>query len=201
MKTSLASVFQICLPLISSAEASPVRTLAAPGLGLVSPELSRDFGTSTDESSENCAPDSSSSRTSPPARRYGFQPLEKISADSNTESVPLRFLPSMSEPRTYGAASSSSLLPTPTASSYGSNRGGANAKETGAPAEIARHSPMLGTMAFHGLLATATATANQLSPSMAKWPGCAAWQVVHPRGPLLPSFVEWLMGFPDGWTG
>lgn len=22
----------------------------------------------------------------------------------------------------------------------------------------------------------------------------------HPPGPLLPSFVEWMMGFPDGWT-
>jgi hypothetical protein len=24
--------------------------------------------------------------------------------------------------------------------------------------------------------------------------------VVAPDGPLSPRFVEWLMGFPDGWT-
>lgn len=50
------------------------------------------------------------------------------------------------------------------------------------------------------MLATPTAKANQLAPSMAKWPSCKAWQDLHPPGPLLPSFVEWMMGFPDGWT-
>jgi len=30
-----------------------------------------------------------------------------------------------------------------------------------------------------GLLATPTKTANQLSPSMMKWPGCAAWWTVN----------------------
>ena len=52
----------------------------------------------------------------------------------------------------------------------------------------------------HVTLATPTETGNQLSPSMRKWPGCEAWQKIHPAGPLLPSFVGWLMGFPTGWT-
>lgn len=134
------------------------------------------------------------------------------------------FLPSTWEPLTRERGSS--LLPTPSACSYGSNQGGAagrtgkvraslqtmaargllatptahNAKETGAPAEMRRNSRGLGTLAFHGLLATPTETANQLCLSMRKWPGCVARQEIHPRGPLLPSFVEWMMGFPADWT-
>jgi hypothetical protein len=73
-------------------------------------------------------------------------------------------------------------------------------RSTGSPAELRRKSPTLKALAAAGRLATPTATANQLSPSMAKWPSCAAWQAMHPPGPLLPSFVEWMMGFPDGWT-
>ena len=58
-----------------------------------------------------------------------------------------------------------------------------------------------GFSSFAGaLLATPTATANQLCPSMAKHPGCVAWQAIHPTGPLRPSFVEWMMGFPYEWT-
>ena len=53
-----------------------------------------------------------------------------------------------------------------------------NAKETGAPTELRRNTVALGTLAVHGMLVTTT----------------------HPLGPLLPSFVEWMMGFPDAWT-
>jgi len=73
-------------------------------------------------------------------------------------------------------------------------------------------------------LATPTATANQLSPSMMKHPGCRAWIPTptahnakeggypseHNRntptlaaqagGKLNPTWVEWLMGWPLGWT-
>ena len=75
-------------------------------------------------------------------------------------------------------------------------------------------------------LATPTATANQLCPSMMKWPGCRAWlptptshdhksewstrtgqlsQAVGSSkdpngGKLNPTWVEWLMGWPIGWT-
>jgi len=77
------------------------------------------------------------------------------------------------------------------------------------------------------MLATPTATANQLCPSMQKHPGCRAmWptpaatdhkgssrpgqrrgQLTDPNmgaikdgGQLNPTWVEWLMGFPLGWT-
>ena len=82
------------------------------------------------------------------------------------------------------------------------------------------------------LIATPTATANQLCPSMQKHPGCRAmwptpqasdhiqkrtsksWaakgainqSLANPEitgvtgGKLNPRWIEWLMGYPDGWT-
>lgn len=72
------------------------------------------------------------------------------------------------------------------------------------------------------MIATPTETANQLCPSMQKWPGCRAivatpdanvWkggnrrgQLTDPKygltpngGQLNPQWVAWLMGFPTGW--
>jgi hypothetical protein len=61
-----------------------------------------------------------------------------------------------------------------------------------------------------GLLATPTATANQLAPSMlARWPSCRALLMTGERGEaplelggglLNPRWQEWLMGWPIGWT-
>ena len=54
-------------------------------------------------------------------------------------------------------------------------------------------------MVRSGLLPTPTVKGNYnrkgLSPTSGDGPGTA----VGP-GPLSPQFVEWLMGFPDGWT-
>lgn len=76
----------------------------------------------------------------------------------------------------------------------------------------------------YGYMATPTSTANQLSPSMRKHPGCVAWlptptahnakETAAPSewkrntptlatragGTLNPTWVEWLMGWPLGWT-
>lgn len=76
-----------------------------------------------------------------------------------------------------GETASSSLLPTPTAQSYGSNHGGA-AGRTGP----VRYS--LQTMAKKGLLPTPT----------------GAGRATAVGGPLNPQFVEWMMGFPSNWT-
>lgn len=52
-----------------------------------------------------------------------------------------------------------------------------------------------------GLLATPTATGNQLAPSMAKWPGCRNLQrLADATGLTLLELYEWLMGWPIGWT-
>lgn len=52
-----------------------------------------------------------------------------------------------------------------------------------------------------GRLATPTATANQLAPSMAKWPGCRNLQrLALASGLPFPTLYEWMMGWPIGWT-
>jgi len=81
-------------------------------------------------------------------------------------------------------------LPTPTANEGGRQR----SKSSGAKIR-----PSLGMMARKQLWPTPTATANQLSPSMQKW---AAHQVFEEQvgGSLNPMWVEWLMGWPIGWT-
>ena len=67
------------------------------------------------------------------------------------------------------------LLPTPTA-----NEGGRN-KSASSGAKIR---PSLGMMAKHNLWPDL----SQIDPSIVK------------PGPLAPEFVEWLQGFPIGWT-
>ena len=50
-------------------------------------------------------------------------------------------------------------------------------------------------------LATPTATANQLAPSMQKWEGCQRWlKFGHVGGKIDPHHYEWLMGWPIGWS-
>ena len=141
----------------------------------------------------------------------------------------------------------SSLLPTPASQDYGTNQGGSAGR-------VGKIRPSLGTLARNGLVATATATANQLAPSMMKHkgvrnllptprasdadkggrgelrsqvnkgrprgmlptPDARDWKDNGPLGdpsahqqtlgraviggPLNPTWVEWLMGFPSGWT-
>lgn len=226
------------------------------------------FGTSTCESSANTPPISSLSKTWLAAPSDGLISSEATWGGRVTKAYRSRLALLMSELRTF--ENGSSLLPTPTASTYGSNQGGASGRtgqirmslatlaRTGnlllptptcrdagsaGPAELNRRTVHLRALAKYGLLklptpraddgrqgrarpsattarrvaegratlgeyiqehpvllGTPTATANQLMPSMAKWPSCAAWQAIHPPGPLLPSFVEWMMGFPYDWT-
>jgi len=99
------------------------------------------------------------------------------------------------------------LLPTPTASQYGTTNNGIRPR-TGQP-YATKGKMSLSSMAAKGhwpdLLATPTEAGNQLTPDMQKWRGCRAW-VSHPPevntvgGPLSPYWVEWLMGWPIGWT-
>jgi len=53
----------------------------------------------------------------------------------------------------------------------------------------------------YSLLATPTRTANQLAPSMRKWPTCRRlhdW--AGTGGSPHPHLYEWMMGFPEDWT-
>jgi len=202
---------------------SPARTCPAQARALALLASVRPSGLSFPGSSESSAPSGWSWRTSHPERAGGSMP----SAPTWDGEAMKRFRSlcqrRMSELRT--SEGESLLLPTPTASQGGYNQGGAagrvgpkryslvglarrgllptptaspNANRTTKlpPSVLAgRHGKQLA-----GVLATPTKTANQLSPAMAKWSVCKGWQDLHPPGPLLPSFVEWMMGFPTGWT-
>jgi hypothetical protein len=101
--------------------------------------------------------------------------------------------------RTEGSGSGS-LLPTPTASTYGSNSGG----EKPGPKRYS-----LESMARRGLWPTPTANEDaagtpggKMQPMLGNHPEVRGttpeeWS----RGTLNPLWVEWLMGWPIGWTG
>lgn len=202
--------------LISSAEGShdhaktsvpQVRELALLVLAAAS-------GTSTSESSASCVPPSSWSKMSPAERVRGLTPSGQAWESSATKRYRSRLAQLMSEHRT-SAPVFSSLLPTLTATTYGTNHGG-SAGRTGPVRES------LQTMAKKGtLLPALTAKGNMLSPSMQKWAGhrnlptlCARDSKgpgpTHTKGGrdlpstlgghLSPTFCEWLMGFPADWT-
>ena len=138
-----------------------------------------------------------------------------------------RLVPRISE-------SAYSSLPTPSASTYGTNRGGRAGR-------VGKERPSLQQMARQGLWPTPTAMDGRSGPgtspkreggldlrtAVALWPSPAARDgfqrgytpastlkrmvkghsvqlpermSLHERGPLNPTWVEWLMGFPLGWT-
>jgi len=96
--------------------------------------------------------------------------------------------------------------------------------QSGELSERTTSAHLIGGTGSGSWLATPTATANQLFPSMMKHPGCRAWIPTptahnakedgypseHNRntptlaaqagGKLNPTWVEWLMGWPLGWT-
>lgn len=82
-------------------------------------------------------------------------------------------------------------LPTPTATNYGSNQGGAQGR-------IGKIRPSLETMARKNLWPTPTTRERDNNPSgrKRKSPDLSA----RVGGPLNPQWVEWLMGYPQGWT-
>ncbi len=118
----------------------------------------------------------------------------------------------MSVPRT-SASASSSLLPTPVASSYGSNRGGSAGR-------VGKSRPSLETMPRSDLWPTPTvkgnynrrgssptsgdglqtAVNNYPTPTASRRTGLQSHGVNVISGTLNPTWVEWLMGFPLGWT-
>lgn len=95
-----------------------------------------------------------------------------------------------SELRTNGDASFS-LLPTPTASRYGSNRGGSAGRS-------GKERASLETLARRGLLPTPTVKGNHNRAGLSARSGDGLATAVG--GSLHPRFVEWMMGLPPDWT-
>lgn len=79
------------------------------------------------------------------------------------------------------------LLPTPTANAYGSNRGGSAGR-------VGKVRPSL-----RGLVPTLTAKGNYNRAGSSARAGDGLATRIG-AGPLNPQWLEWLMGFPDGWT-
>lgn len=214
---SVQLVLPIFHPLTSYAAASPARTSAPRASGMVSPRARGPvFGSSTSALWESSGRGSSSLRTLRLARPAGCVESGPICTLSDTEPVPSRFLPRTSERRTFAGVSS--LLPTPTASDYGTNQGGASGR-TG------KARPSLSTMARHGLWPTPTVCGNYnragasptsgdgLATAVKRWPTPCAIDEKGPGpksgtgkdlpqevgGSLNPTWVAWLMGFPLDW--
>lgn len=111
------------------------------------------------------------------------------------------FLPQALERHTR-ETDGSALLPTPIASSYGTNRGGGSGRN-------GKERPSLETMARRNLWPTPRA--SDASKGI-RTPSGAAAEIARKRlngvdlpaaiggGALSPMFVEWLMGYRIGWT-
>lgn len=205
--------------LTSSAEASPARTSQALAKAPVWLVPVADSGSSTTESSPSFVRPGSSSKTSRQARASGCPMCGTDCGMSDTIRPQSRFLPSTSA-RPTSADECSLLLPTPSASGYGSSNNGCpgDGREQYATRGklslrgMARRgllpTPMVSrsdtthdTMSLHGaarlgLLPTPTVTGNNNRKGASPNSGDGLATVMG--GPLNPRFTEWLMGFEGG---
>jgi hypothetical protein len=149
---------------------------------------------STPELLANLDPDSSSWRTSQRCFIEGLTEFLETWPRSGLMRSGTAFrlppLVRLTEETEYG------LLPTPSATPYGSNQGGA----------MGRTGPVrasLQTMARKGMWPTPTREDAQCAGSRKHSPtvySIAVTSMGERPGSLNPEFVEWLMGFPIGWT-
>jgi hypothetical protein len=189
-----------CHASMSFVAASPAKTSATPARARDSTERARVFGQSTPVSLASYDPDTSLWRTSQLSLLGGLEQFSETWPRSGMTRSGTAFQLQPLAPLTRGTASG--LLPTPSATSYGSNQGG-GAGRIGP----VRHS--LQSMARHNLWPTpratdgdkGTRTQEGAKREMARGrnfdPGMVA---AMDGGALNPTWVEWLMGFPLGWT-
>lgn len=146
-----------------------VRTSLALARARACLELAADCGISSLVSSASSDPSGSSSRTSPPARNDGWTPWCLTWDSVAMRSYRSRCQQQMSALRTCDDGSS--LLPTPSASEYGTSGNGDPGDGRGEYAH--RGTPSLYTMARHGMLPTPTATEHKaekaVDPSWASY--------------------------------
>lgn len=212
------------------AEASLARTSAPPADDVGSAEPGPGCGGTSHALSRESVRRSLSSRTSQAERRPGSRTSARSSTSLAIERVPSEYLlstlerptdehecscllatPLASDGKRGGTGSGHwkrrmangkaclpplptaarlGLLPTATASRPGNNRGGAAGR-------VGPIRESLDSAARKGLLPTVKGNHNRAGLTSRSGDGLAT--AVGP-GPLSPRFVEWLMGFPDGWT-
>lgn len=191
------STLQLSLPSISSAADSPAKTSHPPAGAPGSTAPAPASGASSTASSGSRNRNGSSSRTSRAASGDGSLASAWTSLYSATIRLPSRFLPSTLE-RPTDARACSYLLPTPTAQPYGTQNNGS--PHDGREEYATKGKPSLETLAVRGLLPTPMVKGNYNHPGAGERSGNGLSTVAASDGPLSPRFVEWLMGFPDGWT-
>ncbi len=106
----------------------------------------------------------------------------------------LVYQPRSLEPRTAGT--DGSFLPTLSASSYGTNQGGAAGRE-------GKVRPSLQTMARKNLWPTLTRRDAESIKKLTRGKNASKGGTPLPiviGGPLNPTWTEWLMGYQIGWT-
>ncbi len=194
MKTYEPSEQLSLLPSTSSARGSPVKTCQEPavGAGGGSEESAPGSGENSPESSTRCARDSASSKMSRAVKANGCAQCGPNCMNSAIERAPWGLPPAIAGRLISDRGSS--LLPTPTASSYGTSLNGC--PHDGREEFSGKGKPSLETMARRGLWPTPTATANATAPYMQRWPGHRALLEDQPTGQLNPTWVAWLE-----WTG
>jgi hypothetical protein len=92
----------------------------------------------------------------------------------------------------HTSESGSGLLPTLTAQSYGSNKGGSAGR-------VGKERLSLHALSARGRLPTLTVSGNYNRAGASAKRGGGLATVLG--GPLSPSWCEWFMGWPVGWTG
>jgi hypothetical protein len=201
-RESVAGAATVFSPSTSSVAGSPARTSAAPAARLDSTESSPVFGSRWLDSFASFDRDTSSWRTSQTCLLGGLEPFSAIwpRAGMTRSGIAFRLRPLA--PRMAVTVSGSSLIPTPT---KGDAKSAANA--------TARRRKVPPTGVHSGLTLTdfvrmyPTPQARQKQSS--RGGGRGKGSISRGGGLMLdnvlggkpnPTFVEWLMGYPPGWT-
>ncbi len=176
------------LQLTSYVEDSPARTSRLLAVEQAWAESEADFSSKWSALWKKFAPDLYFWRTS--------QPSELADFDKSSEHLPIFgmtvdgrvYLPQMLEPRT--CESGGSYLPTPAATSYGTNRGGAAGR-------VGKERLSLDTMARLNRWPTPTVDdAHNVTRTSGDYQSLTR----KAGGQLNPTWVEWLMGYSSEWT-
>ena len=190
------------LPLTRSPVVSPAKTLAALESELASRVSDRDCGQSSRVLLANFDPDTRSWRTSQTCVLEDLERFSETWPRSGMMRTGSAFQRKPLAPLTDETGSGS--LPTPTVGDSKSARNSTARRNKIPPTGIhAGHT----LTDFVTLWPTPTAVNNTGGAALCKWGGAGAREklrrMVTPEelnGPLNPTWVEWLMGFPLGWT-
>jgi hypothetical protein len=186
-----------CHTSMSSAEGSPAKTSPTPAREQGSTGNARVFGPSTPDSFANFDPDTSSWRTSQLSllEDSGECLLTWPRAGMTRNGIASRLRPLA--PLTGGTASG--LLPTPVARDDGKTPEAHMAMKRRMPGGERKTITSLSVLARNGFR---QANGEQVwpTPTANRWDGLQSHGVNAISGSLNPTWVEWLMGFPLGWT-